>query len=98
MIELAGRNGYQHVSIAQVSSKAGVSRATFYEQFDDKEDCLLAAFQTAAERLLAQAAPMLPNGDWSEMARNILLRLAQALQRVSRRRGTYCCSSRLLAS
>jgi AcrR family transcriptional regulator len=81
MIELAGRNGYQHVSIAQVSAKAGVSRATFYEQFDDKEDCLLAAFQTAAERLLAQAAPMSPNGDWSEMARNILLRLAQALQR-----------------
>ena len=81
MIELAGHDGYQHVSIAQVSAKAGVSRATFYEQFEDKEDCLLAAFQTAAERLLAQAPPMSPNGDWSDMARNILIRMAEALQR-----------------
>ncbi len=80
MIDLAGHNGYQHVSIAQVSAQAGVSRATFYEQFEDKEDCLLAAFQTAAERLLAQAPPMRANGGSSDMARNSLVLMAQALQ------------------
>ena len=48
MIELAAQSGYQGVSIAQISSRAGVSSATFYEQFDDKEDCLLAAYQAAS--------------------------------------------------
>ena len=36
MIALTAQAGYQHVSIAQVSARAGVSRATFYEQFTDK--------------------------------------------------------------
>ncbi len=82
MIQLAGREGYQHVSIAQVSSAAGVSRATFYEQFADKEECLLAAWQTAAERLMAKAPPMtVSNGDWAEAASSLLRTMAVALER-----------------
>ena len=65
---LAAEVGYQQVSIAQVSATAGVSRATFYEQFEDKEACLLAAYQTAAERLLTQALPVSTNGKWSDAA------------------------------
>ena len=82
MIQLAGRDGYQHVSIAQVSSAAGVSRATFYEQFADKEECLLAAWQTAAERLMAKAPPMtVNNGDWADAAGSFLRTMAVALER-----------------
>jgi AcrR family transcriptional regulator len=81
MIALATQVGYQQVSIAQVSAKAGVSRATFYEQFDDKEDCLLAAYRTAAERLLAHALPVTSDGHWSEAAADTLRQLADALRR-----------------
>lgn len=82
MISLTTRVGYQQVSIAQVSAQAGVSRATFYEQFEDKEDCLLAAFRLAAERLLAQAVPVTvtADGDWSQAAGNTLRQLAEALR------------------
>ncbi len=80
MIELAAHAGYQSVSIAQLSARAGVSSATFYEQFSDKEDCLLAAYQTAAELLLAEAAPVASRGDWSQAALHTLSRLALALQ------------------
>ncbi len=81
MIELAAQAGYQSVSIAQLSARAGVSSATFYEQFSDKEDCLLAAYQTAAELLLAEAAPVVASGgDWSQAALHTLSRLALALQ------------------
>lgn len=79
MIALTAQDGYQGVSIAQVSAKAGVSRATFYEQFKDKEDCLLAAYFTAAQRLLSQAEPVAANGNWSEAAANLLRTLADAL-------------------
>jgi AcrR family transcriptional regulator len=79
MIELAARTGYQRVTIAQVSSRARVSSATFYEQFEDKEDCLLAAYRAAAERVLGQM--QLPGGpDWSAAARGALSELLGALR------------------
>jgi AcrR family transcriptional regulator len=81
MIELAAQVGYQSVSIAQVSTLAGVSSATFYEQFEDKEDCLLAAYQVAAEGLLDQALPIAGDGNWPDAARKTLGRLSRALER-----------------
>ena len=45
MIELAAQHGYREVTIAGVSSRAGVSSATFYEQFANKEACLVSAHQ-----------------------------------------------------
>ena len=33
IVELAGQRGYQDLTIAQISAQAGVSSATFYEQF-----------------------------------------------------------------
>src|ERR1700722_20512147 len=54
MIELCSQSGYQDVSVAQVSSRAGVSSSTFYEQFKDKEHCLLAAYHVATEHLTSE--------------------------------------------
>ena len=78
MIELSARAGYQRVSIAQISSHAGVSSATFYEQFEDKEDCLLAAYRSTAERVLGQAR-LAGGHDWSAAARDALGQLLGAL-------------------
>ena len=47
MAEAVAEQGYPSVSVAEVVSRAGVSRATFYEQFTDKQACFLAAFDTA---------------------------------------------------
>lgn len=54
MTDVAGREGYAGMSIAQVIARAGVSRPTFYEYFADKEDCFLAALADAQRRMLAQ--------------------------------------------
>jgi AcrR family transcriptional regulator len=49
------RRGYAATPVADVLKAAGVSRRTFYEQFADKEDCFLAAYDAivalCAERL-----------------------------------------------
>jgi AcrR family transcriptional regulator len=79
MIELAARAGYQRVTIAQVSSRARVSSATFYEQFEDKEDCLLAAYRAAADRVLGQMQ-LIGGADWSAAARGALGELLGALR------------------
>jgi AcrR family transcriptional regulator len=51
MTQAAARHGYREASVARVVEGAGVSRATFYECFGDKEACFLAAFELAAARI-----------------------------------------------
>ena len=46
--------GYEEFSVQDVLDRAGVSRPTFYEHFENKEDGFLAAFDAAALRLLTR--------------------------------------------
>ncbi len=79
IVELAGNSGYQNVTIAQVSARAGVSSATFYEQFADRESCLLAAYQEVTERTLSSMASALREGEWASAARPAFAELLRAL-------------------
>ena len=81
VIHLSAKVGSQAVSVAQISSQAGVSSATFYEQFENKEECLLAAYRAAAQRLLTVKPPASGEGDWTGAARRTLREFADALQR-----------------
>jgi AcrR family transcriptional regulator len=51
MADAVADKGYARTSVADVLARAGVSRATFYAQFSDKEDCFLAAFDASVEQL-----------------------------------------------
>ncbi len=50
MVEVVGERGVARVSVADVVARAGISRRTFYELFEDREDCFLAAFEQAVAR------------------------------------------------
>jgi AcrR family transcriptional regulator len=71
MIATVTEIGYKALTVQNVLTRAGISRPTFYEQFEDKEDCFLAAFDGAAgrlaERLEAAAADAGPT--WREQLR-----------------------------
>jgi len=56
MAEVSAERGYAHVSVADVLSRAGVSRATFYQLFRDKEDCFGAAYEALAEIITSTLA------------------------------------------
>jgi AcrR family transcriptional regulator len=43
--------GYERMSVARVTHGARVSRRTFYDVFEDREDCFLAVFEDALARL-----------------------------------------------
>ncbi|HSK49105.1 MAG TPA: TetR/AcrR family transcriptional regulator [Solirubrobacterales bacterium] len=51
MLQAAAEIGYRDVSVQDVLDCAGISRPTFYEHFDNKEDCFLAALDATASRL-----------------------------------------------
>jgi AcrR family transcriptional regulator len=46
--------GYAGTTVADVVGRAGVSRKTFYEHFEDKLDCFLAAYDIGVEVLLGR--------------------------------------------
>jgi AcrR family transcriptional regulator len=80
MVELCARSGYEAVSVAQVSARAGVSSETFYAQFASKEDCLLATYQAAATQLLGAMTPIGRSGGWSETGQGALRAFFTALE------------------
>ncbi len=70
MVELAAEHGAGQVTVADVVGRSGVSRRTFYEIFDDREACFLAAFDDAIERAAEQVAPAyLEQQRWSDGVR-----------------------------
>lgn len=54
MTATVAERGYAATSIAEVIKRAHASRSTFYEQFADKEDCYLAAYQLASNYVATQ--------------------------------------------
>jgi len=49
--EVIGQNGLDAASVGAICSYAGVSRRTFYDLFEHREACLLAALKDGVERL-----------------------------------------------
>lgn len=77
MIDAIVEIGYNTLTVQNVLTRAGISRPTFYEQFGDKEDCFLAAFEAAAARMqgrveggVAEAGP-----SWRDQLRGGLVGL-----------------------
>src|SRR5689334_24434843 len=46
------RSGYAEASAESISREAGMSKATFYEHFANKEECILALFDEGARTVL----------------------------------------------
>jgi len=69
--------GYNTLTVQNVLSRAGISRPTFYEQFEDKEDCFLATFDAAAVRMKRriEAAALDAGPTWQNQLRSGLAEL-----------------------
>jgi AcrR family transcriptional regulator len=50
------RRGYAEATAEAISRQAGMSKATFYEHFANKEECILALFDAAASEVLHRLA------------------------------------------
>ena len=69
MIEVVSDRGYPETRVVDVIGVAGVSRKTFYELFESKEDCFLAAYDELLDNLLGDATDAFESksGDpWAE--------------------------------
>jgi len=79
-VRVVAVKGYGAMTIADLTGEAGVSRTTFYELFEDKEACFLAAYDNAVEALVRRVVAAYESaGDWPERAAAGLAALLDAL-------------------
>lgn len=73
---VVGDLGYEGMSVARITAGAGISRRTFYEQYEHREDCFLDLFEEVATRargVVQEAAA--GHESWRERIRAGLLAL-----------------------
>jgi AcrR family transcriptional regulator len=80
MVDVVAERGAANVTVARVVARSGVSRRTFYELFSDREDCFLAAFDQAVQRIASVVVPAYEQpSKWREQMRAGLCALLQVL-------------------
>jgi AcrR family transcriptional regulator len=60
---LVAQDGFEAVGIPAISAEAGTSNRAFYEQFDDKRDAFLAAFEAMASDALSAVSKVFLEAD-----------------------------------
>ncbi len=62
---VVSEKGYHETVVADIVERARTSTRTFYEHFDSKEDAMVAALDSGAQRMLAEALPAFRRAhDW----------------------------------
>jgi AcrR family transcriptional regulator len=82
VVEAVAEHGYNATTIGAIAEAAKISRRTFYEHFEGKEDCFLAAYEMIDEHVRTS---MLAAGDraapWPEQLEARLAALLDVLSR-----------------
>ncbi len=60
-IDLFAEQGYDETTVAEIATRAGLTKATFFRQFRDKREVLFAG-QDAHSSLLAEGVAAAPDG------------------------------------
>jgi AcrR family transcriptional regulator len=55
MTALVAEKGYGKTTVVDVVARAGVAKPTFYEHFDDKQACMIAAYDAAIAAIMGAA-------------------------------------------
>jgi len=71
MADACAAKGFGATTIADICKPAGVSRATFYELFEDKEDCLQASMELSLADTMGRIVEIYsPDKPWATMVRD----------------------------
>jgi AcrR family transcriptional regulator len=84
MIEVVSERGYPETRVVDVIGVAGVSRKTFYELFESKEDCFLAAYDVLLENLLGDVTDAFESKSGEPWAERIAAALETLLEHLAK--------------
>lgn len=73
VVRVTVAKGYESITVADILGEAGVGRETFYELFDDKLDCMLAAHKLLIDNLENRVREVyVVEGPWPQRMRDAL--------------------------
>jgi len=79
-MRIVAEKGYGPTTVTDLTRGAGISRTTFYELFEDKEACFLAAYDDAVDKLVRRIVVAYETEErWPDRARAGLRELLAAL-------------------
>jgi AcrR family transcriptional regulator len=82
VVDAVAEHGWNATTIARITKAAKISRRTFYEHFEGREDCFLAAYAMIEAHVLeAMLAAPGADGPWPDRVRARLAALLDALAR-----------------
>lgn len=70
--EVMGEKGYSNTSVGDLIRHARVSRATFYQQFESKQDCFMAGYARMQSNLISGLGSLSVSGPPMQRYRTIL--------------------------
>ncbi|HET8815498.1 MAG TPA: TetR/AcrR family transcriptional regulator [Solirubrobacterales bacterium] len=65
--------GYQRTTVSIIGQRASVSKSDFYRHFESKDDCFIAAYEVATERIrerVVAGCAESADGEWSRRVRD----------------------------
>jgi len=78
-IQAINERGFLATTISDLVARAGVSRRSFYEHFENKEECLLGTYDALIERLTARITEAYdPKDEWTDQVEAIVRALFEA--------------------
>lgn len=73
VVKVTVARGYESTTVGDILGEAGVGRESFYELFDDKLDCMLAAHKILIDDIEERVRPVyLGSGPWPERMKQAL--------------------------
>lgn len=66
MARTVAEHGYHDTTVRRLLGRAGLSRRTYYELFEDKEDCFLAAYDDVIDHVMGLVIEAYEEGDAPE--------------------------------
>jgi AcrR family transcriptional regulator len=79
MVECVDEHGYVATTISELVTRARISRRSFYEHFRNKDECLLATYDTVIERLRRRlSAAQDPGASWEKQLETYIRTLFDA--------------------
>lgn len=79
MVASVATKGYKATSVADLLKISGVSRATFYTHFADKEACFVATIEAILEASVAIGAAYGKGGSWEQRGERALRRFIEVI-------------------
>jgi len=86
-LEILEELGYRGITVTQIADRARMSRKTFYEHFEDREGCLIAALEDLAAGALRTAGPAPMHDPLEGLGRRVTYRTLRVLAAIAERPG-----------